>query len=225
MSYSKNYYAILGLEAPAMRANSVSASEIKVAYKKALFTAHPDKSALRERNGKENLAVKLPNAQDVVDMDNTFSNTAMEWTVDHVKEAYTVLASTTSRHDYDAWLLAQYNEGLLKYGAGAGAEKRAFQDAFARGVLPRSFANMDANHTTYTEEYLAGLELLDLSDFDEVQSHEGGWKRDCRCGSDVGFKISESELEDAERKGGKEVVVECWGCSLCVRVGFESEEC
>ena len=48
--------------------------------------------------------------------------------------------------------------------------------------------------------------------------------RACRCGADKGFMILEEELEDAEGRGEKEVLVGCEGCSLWVRVGFDVEE-
>jgi diphthamide biosynthesis protein 4 len=50
------------------------------------------------------------------------------------------------------------------------------------------------------------------------------WTRSCRCGAEKGFRILEEELEDAEKRGEKEVLVGCEGCSLWVRVGFEVEE-
>jgi diphthamide biosynthesis protein 4 len=64
-----------------------------------------------------------------------------------------------------------------------------------------------------------GEEVVDLDDlaFDE---EEGIWYRGCRCGEDRGYVVTECQLEDEERKGGREVMVGCRGCSLWIRVGF-----
>ncbi|KAF2645994.1 hypothetical protein P280DRAFT_443043 [Massarina eburnea CBS 473.64] len=123
------------------------------------------------------------------------------YTVDDVKEAFGVLSDATQRVEYDGWI------------AGRGVEEGR-------------------------EGFLLGLEVLDLSDFvageDEGSDAEVGgngatgpqveWTRSCRCGNEKGFRITEKELEDAEGRGEKEVLVGCEGCSLWVRVGFDVEE-
>ena len=85
-------------------------------------------------------------------------------------------------------------------------------------------------------DFILGLELVDLSDFDEVEptttstskeeEREEGveWTRACRCGDEKGFRIVEDELEDAQVRGDNEVLVGCQGCSLWLRVGFEVQE-
>ncbi|KAF1943635.1 hypothetical protein EJ02DRAFT_453111 [Clathrospora elynae] len=138
-------------------------------------------------------------------------------TVDDVKEAYTVLANAQSRLEYDDWLLNQ---------------------DIARGVC--------GTGTIPMKDFVLGLEVLDLGDFvvreqasyeegstptgseEERTDGDGGekmeWTRGCRCGADEGFRIREEELESAEMRGEKEVLVGCEGCSLWVRVAFDVEE-
>lgn len=250
MGYSKNYYAILGLRAPVLPSQQISAQELKTAYKKALFEAHPDKVARRDAEGKkDDLAVKQ---QEGLRKNLLYDGYDSEATVDDVKEAFAVLSSSTEKPIYDAWLAARYNEGLLRYGT-ANLE---WQAAFAKGVLPSSFQYHTSTSTNAaaadTTEFLAGLEVLDLSDFDIVEltpqdvglatspagsppasvfemgervwEEKAEWRRPCRCGSEMGFRILEGELDDAEKRGLKEVVVGCWGCSLSVRVAFDVEE-
>ncbi|KAF2785728.1 hypothetical protein K505DRAFT_330823 [Melanomma pulvis-pyrius CBS 109.77] len=260
MGYSKNYYAILGLNAPLLLSQHISAQELKTAYKKAIFEAHPDKVARRDAEGKkEDLAVKQHEGQrknlvhDGYESSATSPSLPPSSTVDDVKDAFAVLSSPAEKPHYDAWLAARYSEGLLRYGS-ANLE---WQAAFAKGVLPSSFqyqtsastANANAADAT---EFLAGLEVLDLSDFDIVEltprdvglatsaagsppasvfemgervwEEKAEWRRPCRCGSEMGFRILERELDEAERRGLKEVVVGCWGCSLSVRVAFDVEE-
>jgi diphthamide biosynthesis protein 4 len=138
------------------------------------------------------------------------------YTVDDVKEAFAVLCDDKKKVDYNNWFLHQGLGGI----GGAGA--------------------IQANQPS--TDFILGLELLDLSDFDVLDPEfaftatqqdgevEGGedkqmeWTRACRCGKEQGFRIAEEELEEAERRGEKEVLVGCEGCSLWVRVGFGVEE-
>jgi diphthamide biosynthesis protein 4 len=157
------------------------------------------------------------------------TGTTQAHTVDEVKEAYNVLAETKSRAEYDNWLLR--NPGVV-----------GSANAHGRGV------GAGLGMPAPSSDFVLGLELLDLSDFDVLdpgfrfsdapsQGNEGDrvdekgdgesqmeWTRACRCGADKGFRILEEELGDAEARGEKEVLVGCEGCSLWVRVGFEVEE-
>ncbi|KAF1845775.1 uncharacterized protein K460DRAFT_284360 [Cucurbitaria berberidis CBS 394.84] len=190
-SYTKNYYHILGLEAPSWGTKDQGpAVEVRRAYKIALLTAHPDKTRAAT------------------------PKTKAAYTVDDVKEAYMVLADRTRKAEYDNWLL--HNGDTL------------------HSSLPLSTSSHLREPST---DFILGLELLDLSDFDVVEttgttttpSTEEGtgameWTRPCRCGADKGFRILEEELEDAETRGEKEVLVGCEGCSLWLRVAFDVEE-
>ena len=198
MAYTKDYYSILGLNAPSPASSGPnSMAEIRRAYKLALLAAHPDKQSA------------------------VAPGQARGYTVDEVKEAYTILADQKSRVEYNDWILR--NPNIMQRGQGQGLQ------------APSS-------------DFVLGLELLDLSDFDVLDPNysfsqppsdtpsnpntntaEDGdaqmeWTRACRCGADRGFRILEEELEDAEVRGEKEVLVGCEGCSLWVRVGFEVEE-
>lgn len=194
MSFTKDYYSILGLSAPtpsSSKSPPTSTADLRRAYKLALLAAHPDKKT-------------------------TANGTARTYTVDEVKEAYTVLSDVKSRSEYDNWVLR--NPGAVQ------------ADAQGQGYIQPS------------SDFVLGLELLDLSDFDVLdpeyefsgtgEGEDGGeeegkqmeWTRACRCGDEKGFRILEEELGDAEQRGEKEVLVGCEGCSLWVRVGFEVEE-
>lgn len=116
-----------------------------------------------------------------------------------------VLDDATKRAEYDNWVLR--NPHILSAHADTGA-------------------NDNGQGQILSQDFILGLELLDLSDFEEQDSDavEGEWTRACRCGDDKGFRIMEDDLEDAEKRGEKEVLVGCRGCSLWVRVEFDVEE-
>jgi diphthamide biosynthesis protein 4 len=180
MSYPKDYYRVLSLEAPKHNSSDYhnSTEEIKKAYRNALLTAHPDKvQASKESAKKKSTSGK------------TLKNL---YTIDDVKEAFAVLGDKQKRAEYDRWIAAQ----------------PAQPSDTASGGL--------------SADFVLGLDLLDLSDFISVDEME--WTRTCRCGADRAFKIREEELEEAERRGEKEVLVGCEGCSLWLRVGFDVEE-
>jgi diphthamide biosynthesis protein 4 len=188
MSYSKNHYAILGIQLPEPGSSataSISPAELRRAYKLALLGAHPDKS----------------------------TSTQGIYTVDDVKEAYSVLSDTKQAAQYHEWILR--NPSAI---ASSGQQQQA-----GSGV---------------SSDFVLGLELLDLSDFDVLdpgfefdgEGEVGGekqveWTRACRCGDDKGFRILEEELVEVQDEGGNggEVLVGCGGCSLWVRVGFGVE--
>jgi diphthamide biosynthesis protein 4 len=113
--------------------------------------------------------------------------------IDAIKLAYTVLSDPKSRAEYDRALVLQDQ----KIGATSNGQ-----------------SSTDTHRTFRT-----GEELIDLDDmaYDEVT---GIWYRACRCGEQRGYTVTETQLEEEERKGGREVVVGCCGCSLWLRIGF-----
>ncbi|KAF2242586.1 hypothetical protein BU26DRAFT_128928 [Trematosphaeria pertusa] len=232
MLYTQNYYSVLGLASPTLRSSSsdnnasaslsasLSPTAIRRAYKTALLSAHPDKAAQGSTvagqmhtqhvvgGGVETRGAARPERS----AEGTGKGTHT-YTVDDVKQAFSVLGDAARKREYDRWLAAQPLHGSRGDGSGSGMGR----------------------------DFVLGLEVLDLSDFEVVardcSSEEGGtptsfsgegddevqWVRPCRCGAEKGFRISEGELVDVERRGGREVLVGCEGCSLWVRVGFEVE--
>jgi curved DNA-binding protein CbpA len=119
----------------------------------------------------------------------------MQPSVDAIKQAYDVLSNDASRAQYDRELF----------------------------LLRRRH-----HHTTTegdegtTNHFRTGEEVVDLDDlkFDE----KGFWYRACRCGEEVSYVVTEEMLEDEAKKGGREIVMGCAGCSLWLRIGFGVEE-
>lgn len=193
MAYSKDYYHILQLPAPVWSSSKqqTSPAELRRAYKVALLAAHPDKASAASATAR----------------------TKPAYTVDDVKEAYTTLATETTKTEYENWFL-HHRDSL----------------ASSKTADPHAHAN-----TQPSSDFILGLELLDLGDFEVWEPEDGDtsadtnspeqttWTRACRCGAEKGFSILEEELEDAEARDEKEVLVGCLGCSLWVRVAFDVE--
>ena len=66
-----------------------------------------------------------------------------------------------------------------------------------------------------------GIETLDLDELAREDS-SGEWYCDCRCGDTKGFTLMEDELQANSLSG--EVITECRGCSLRLRVTFARAE-
>ncbi|KAF2474543.1 uncharacterized protein BDR25DRAFT_301249 [Lindgomyces ingoldianus] len=243
ITYTKNYYHVLSLPSPTWRSSTTTPSsvQIRVAYKRALFLAHPDNSRLKKQQRQRQNGDRGGREVDIC-------------TVDDVKEAYAVLGDGREKERYDKWLAERYEDGVRRYGDG----EKGLEEVFGRtsvGVI----AGMAGGCET-REDFVLGLEVLDLADFeagegDAVAStststqtstpstSESGisalnpsntsetetlattqYTRSCRCGAEPGFRFSEIELEDALSQGEKEILVGCEGCSLWVRVGFDVVE-
>lgn len=63
-----------------------------------------------------------------------------------------------------------------------------------------------------------GLEMVDLSDLD-FNDTIGIWCRGCRCGDQMGYTVTEKDLENGAEHG--EVDIGCHGCSLWLRVLYQ----
>lgn len=67
------------------------------------------------------------------------------------------------------------------------------------------------------DEYHTGIDTVDLDElhYNNIQKN---WHRDCRCGDPKGFTLNEDDLQGSIEQG--ELVAECPGCSLRLRVAF-----
>lgn len=74
----------------------------------------------------------------------------------------------------------------------------------------------DKDDTRYENLY-SGIETVDLDElhYDCARSE---WHCDCRCGDAKGFSLNENDLHQSSEQG--ELVVECPGCSLRLKVTF-----
>lgn len=95
---------------------------------------------------------------------------------------------------------------------------KVLSDATARSEYDRILRLRTSNHNAAVEKPRPGLETADLDDLDYDQVQHV-WYRRCRCGNGKGFLLTEQDLEREAEHG--EVVTECPGCSLCLKVVFE----
>lgn len=111
--------------------------------------------------------------------------------VDEITEAFRVLVDEQARKEYDRLLLLSPQQTWNK-----GLQPGAVDDEQG-GVL---FDECD----------------LDDLDFDELSNI---WFKRCRCGANKAYIITEEDLEREEEN--REVLVQCGGCSLWIKVKFD----
>ncbi|KAF2108943.1 hypothetical protein BDV96DRAFT_503305 [Lophiotrema nucula] len=218
-TYKKNYYAILGLETPTWRTSTpLDPHMLKMAYRSMLLCTHPDKSRSRrytEDEGGDEEAYES------------------KYTVDDVKEAYQILAKKEVRGEYDKWLAATYEAGEAFSSSTPDAAKKE-DDGFVLGLEVLDLSDFEVisvapstvstpSTSTTPPATIPSSSAAAAERHEEEEEDEQEWRRDCRCGHSSGFKITESSLLQAEKRGEKEVLVGCEGCSLWVRVSFDVE--
>jgi len=115
--------------------------------------------------------------------------------VDTIRRAYDVLLDHKARAEYDRELLLR--------------PKSTFKDAVGDAKNDQGFQT--------------GGETVDLDDM-QYNEDKSFWYRPCRCGEAVSYVITEQMLEAEEKKGLREVVVGCVGCSLWLKVAFGVSE-
>lgn len=215
MAFAKDYYSILNL--PSTSTPQFSTADLRRAYKLALLVAHPDKQAFANPST---------------------ATTRRSQSVDDVKEAYNVLSDAGKRREYENYVLR--NPGVLRRGGLSGGGGDDDQDIqlssdFVLGLEGLDLSDFDVLDPEWDVSEMppggsasaSGMSTPKESGGDVgagAEEKQMEWTRGCRCGAEQGFRILEEELEDAERRGEKEVLVGCEGCSLWVRVGFDVEE-
>lgn len=77
----------------------------------------------------------------------------------------------------------------------------------------------------------AGGEIYDLDELEELEEDGNlNWFRGCRCGEEQGYLLTEKHLEDNEVYYEDvvvefhEIVIQCKGCSLWIRVQYRVED-
>lgn len=75
------------------------------------------------------------------------------------------------------------------------------------------------NLSKHSETKAAVSETVDLEDL-IYSEQQRAWQRSCRCGANPAFQITEHQLENEAQTG--EVLVDCRGCSLRIRVLFQA---
>lgn len=170
-----------------------AAKAVKQAYRRALLKHHPDKHPQQQqaRPGDGNGAAAA---------------TAQTASSSSTFQATTTTAAGSSSSD------ATYTVDQITHAY------TVLSDAKQRREYTRSLRTQTSATSARSYEFQTGVETVDLDDlaFDE---RKGLYHRGCRCGQTRGYCFKEQDLDDVAEHG--ELMVECMGCSLWLRVLFE----
>lgn len=185
------------------------AKAVKQAYRRALLKHHPDK------NQQAKLQSDANNNQNA-----SSQKSETHYTVDQITHAYTVLSDSKKRREYVRSLQTQTRTFSTK-------TTTSSSPSFSSSPPGRRATTSGTTHHHHHQQqqqqasFRTGVETVDLDDlgFDE---RRGVYYRSCRCGSARGYCFRELDLEEVGEDG--ELMVECVGCSLWLRVLFEELE-
>jgi diphthamide biosynthesis protein 4 len=92
-----------------------------------------------------------------------------------------------------------------------------------RILYDRTLLTSTSHKSSSIQDALTGEERVDLDDmtYDDATA---SYFRTCRCGEARGHEASESDLEAEAARGAREVLVQCAGCTLWLRVEFSMVE-
>ena len=169
--------------------------------------------------------MSLPNYYEILSLSIPPAAAALE--PEKVRAAYrrALLAhhpdKTTSKPAKQAGATVSVDDITLAYQTLSDLQKKTEYDRSLRlgsGGVPTKQASAAERH--------AGLEVVDLDDM-TFDKNKSAWSRSCRCGNEKGFMLKEEDLEMALGspdagliKGHGDIVVECTGCTLSLKVEF-----
>lgn len=185
---------------------------VKQAYRRALLKHHPDKS-------------QQAKAQDHPSSSSSSSTRdEQHYSVDQITEAYTTLSDTRQRREYIKSLKTEsHTSSTFSSGSNQGNGSSS-----ANGS--QSYSHHQTFHASFkpaaqqqaTPQASVGVESVDLDDFKWDGKKQVYYERCARCGTDRGYSFREMDLEEVGEDG--ELMVQCTGCSLWLRVLFEDAD-
>ena len=164
------------------------------------------------------------------------------------------LSAAAIKHAYHQTLLTHHPDKIKQVSSGSRVQAQASStattsvpsvddivSAYATLSDPAARASYEANlnrdptlsHNSLHAPAHAGLEIFDLEELEykeDPETGKGTWTRQCRCGNDPGYVVTEAELEEVydlyekdQSVDMKQILVGCQGCSLLIRLTFAVE--
>lgn len=179
---------------------------VKQAYRRALLKHHPDKN----QQAKAQEAPSGPSLKQ--------KNNEQHFTVDQITEAYTVLSDVRQRREYVTSLRTQ--TGHFSSSSSPGQKRGAGSSANASQNY--NYHKTFNFKSTAAPQAASGVETKDLDDL-AWDGRKRVYYQTCgRCGTERGYCFRELDLDEVGEDG--ELMVQCIGCSLWLRVLFDEAE-
>lgn len=206
-----NYYTILNLSTR-KHDPTLTPSEVKAAYKKALLQHHPDKK-LSSPSTTSSTSTSTPQTTQSKPNNKNI-------TIDSIALAYKILSSPALKAEYDSHLQTSrrsHNNTTTTNNSTPNPNSDSDSDSDSDEIFRTGLETVDLDDLHFVETN----NNKDQQDSQQEQEQEQTWTRACRCGDEAGFAVTETDL-DANAEDG-EVIVGCRGCSLWLRVLFGVE--
>lgn len=243
MAVVKDYYKVLGLEPAGSAQGKEWKDKLRKAYKSALLTAHPDKASSQtpaSKTGEDSYTVDDVKEALAVLSDDRKRNDHDRWLLTAQGQREGDAGANGNARPATDFVLGLELLDLSDFEASIGYERidsapstPDFDDLENLHIHAHPSEHPEEQdeegHRPPSTGSVPAIQEPHLATNEEEGERESGagemqWTRSCRCGAEQGFRILESELEEAEGRGESEVLVGCEGCSLWVRVGFDVEE-
>ena len=131
----------------------------------------------------------------------------------------------TLKAAYHRALLTHHPDKSSRTASASSTSVDAIKSAYTVLSDPTSRASYDQElllsnqRITTASDALTGEERVDLDDI-AYDALTKSYFRACRCGEARGHEVSEEDLEVEAAGGAREVLVQCGGCSLWLRIEF-----
>lgn len=199
--------------------SSTQAKTVKQAYRRALLKHHPDKN----QQAKAQDSPSDPAEKSKKDK----KNGDQHFTVDQITEAFTVLSDTRQRREYVRSMQTESRSSTTS-GNGVSSSSHHKQDYTYKQTFNYNGSGSGSQQQKPAQQQQArphsssGVETVDLDDVRWDGKRQVYHQACGRCGTDRGYCFRELDLDEVGEDG--ELMVQCTGCSLWLRVLFDEEE-
>jgi diphthamide biosynthesis protein 4 len=199
--------------------SSTQAKTVKQAYRRALLKHHPDKN----QQAKAQDSPSDPAEKSKKDK----KNGDQHFTVDQITEAFTVLSDTRQRREYVRSMQTESRSSTTS-GNGVSSSSHHKQDYTYKQTFNYNGSSSGSQQQKPAQQQQArphsssGVETVDLDDVRWDGKRQVYHQACGRCGTDRGYCFRELDLDEVGEDG--ELMVQCTGCSLWLRVLFDEEE-
>ncbi|KAK6071215.1 DnaJ domain-containing protein [Seiridium cupressi] len=192
---------------------------VKQAYRRALLKHHPDKN----QQAKAQNAPSDPSAS----QKDGKKKDEQHFTVDQITEAFTVLSDTRQRREYVRSLQTQSHTSGTFSSSSSSNQKNGNVNANGNASQNYNYHKTFNFKSTPQQQQAqpqssGGVETVDLDDL-AWDGRKQVYHQTCgRCGTERGYCFRELDLDEVGEDG--ELMVQCNGCSLWLRVLFDEAE-
>jgi diphthamide biosynthesis protein 4 len=189
---------------------------IKQAYRRALLKHHPDKN----QQAKAQNAPSDPSTSG--EAGHRKGKEEQHFTVDQITEAFTVLSDTRQRREYTRSLQTESRStgtfsspsSAANHSGGSANQNYTYHKTFNFKATPQQQQAQPQSSS--------GVETVDLDDVKWDGRRQVYHHACARCGNERGYCFRELDLDEVGEDG--ELMVQCTGCSLWLRVLFDEAE-